>query len=518
MANHIQLTNKIIKYLVYALIVYTLFAYVPQKQLPVSDVLLMTTIIIISFVILDFLTPSDHNEGFKIIENLDGDESTEGLETSTLFEDVNDIEPENEENDDKYLNYSKPLVLKELQDQEILSSNEVDEIIKVCNDKDQCSLKLKELLNNDKLNNQQFLELHIVFGLENYEGLQDLYLQDRINREQSYLIAVAISSKSSAFIDSILKKYESDNVITKEDSQKIKNIKIVKEAENNLISDGEKYLSTIIENGSINTFDAKIIHDKCSSASLDSCSIQLNKFKKDKIITNKQAFALLKAYNKPSVDNVRLVDDGEIKGLDKTPDIGDTMKTDKLLESDKLLEQAESIAKDREKEINRLLNENQNLQNILEDKENEDTNEFKEMQKREERIKAECQVDKDNNFKQIQKLLNSKKNKNLKSLYDKNHDMNYNLYSKNETNPLGSYTSDFTNSFTHGFSHLATDKWRPPQYDNSICKIEQECNTCDNDFEGYPVELTKWDQTRKILPRDNIDVSYINEKLNEGKV
>ena len=172
MVNNIQLTNKIIKYLVYALIVYTLFAYVPQKQLPVSDVLLMTTIIIISFVILDILTPSDHNEGFKVIENLEDNENTNEntnqVDTSILFEDEDDPEPDNEENDDKYLNYSKPLVLKELQDQDILSTNEVDEIIKVCNDKDQCSLKLKELLNNEKLNNQQFLELHIVFGLENY--------------------------------------------------------------------------------------------------------------------------------------------------------------------------------------------------------------------------------------------------------------------------------------------------------------------------------------------------------------
>jgi len=33
------------------------------------------------------------------------------------------------------------------------------------------------------------------------------------------------------------------------------------------------------------------------------------------------------------------------------------------------------------------------------------------MQRKEEKIRAECQVDKDNNFKQIQKLLNSQKNK-----------------------------------------------------------------------------------------------------------
>jgi len=95
--------------------------------------------------------------------------------------------------------------------------------------------------------------------------------------------------------------------------------------------------------------------------------------------------------------------------------------------------------------------------------------------------------------------------------------MNYNIYTKEETEPLGSFTDDFTNNFTHGFSNLATNKWRPPQYDNSICKIEEKCNTCENDFEGYPVDVTNWDQTRKILPRDNININYLRDNLNGGK-
>jgi len=507
--NNIQLTNKIIKYLVYALIVYTLFAYVPQKQLPVSDVLLMTTIIICSFVLLDILTPSDNTESFDIIENLEED-----VTPSVLLEDEED--PEDPEDDSQYLNYTKPLVLKELQDQEILNDDEVEEIIKVCNDKDQCSFKLKELLNNGKVNNQQFLELHVVFGLDNFESLQDLYLQERLNREQVYLIAVAISSKSTLFLEGILKKYTSDNILTKEDSDKIINNTIEKSdsIEDKLkVSNGEKYLANMVEKGEISTLNAKIIHEKCLSPSLDSCSIQLNKFKKENIITNAQAFALLKAYNKPAIDSIKQVDDSEIKGIDRTPDIGDTMKTGQLLKDDKLLKQARSISESRQKDIDRLLKENDKLQDIIDDKESEETKLFQDIQKQEEKMNAACQKDKEENYKKIQKLLKNKRSEK----YNKNHDMNYNIYTKEETTPLGSFTDDFTNSFTHGFSNLATNKWRPPQYDNPICKIEEQCNTCNNEFEGYPVDLTNWDHTRKILPKDNININYLRDKLNGGK-
>ena len=70
MELNMQFTNKIIKYLVYALIVYTLFAYVPQKVLPSSDIFIMTGIILSSFIILDLLTPSQL-ENFDIVEGLD---------------------------------------------------------------------------------------------------------------------------------------------------------------------------------------------------------------------------------------------------------------------------------------------------------------------------------------------------------------------------------------------------------------------------------------------------------------
>lgn len=505
--NNIQITNKIIKYLVYALIVYTLFAYVPQKQLPVYDVLLMTTIIMCSFILLDVLTPSDDLESFNIIEKLDEDEVTSNI----LLEDEESEEEEDVEEDEEYLNYTKPLVLKELQDEEILNNDEVEEIIKICNNKDQCSFKLKELLNNNQLNNQQYLELHVVFGLENFESLQDIYLQERLNREQVYLIAIAISSRSSLFLKGILNKYISDNVLTKEDSDKI--ITNTKNATSALENNGEKYLANMLEKGEISPLNAKIIHEKCSSPSLDSCSIQLNKFKKENIITNEQAFALLKAYNKPSIGNIKQDTDNEIKGLDRTPDIGDTMKTEKILKDDKLLKQAKSIAESRKKEIDILLKENEKLQDIVSNKENEATIMFQNMREQEKKIDASHQQDNDDNYKKIQTLLENKRS----SKYNKNHDMNYSIYTKEETAPLGSFTDDFTNNFTHGFSNLATDKWRPPQYDNSICKIEEKCNTCENDFEGYPVDVTNWDQTRKILPRDNININYLRDKLNGGK-
>jgi hypothetical protein len=534
--NNIQLTNKIIKYLVYALIVYTLFAYVPQKKLPISDILIMTTIIICSFILLDLLTPSDEVESFDVIEKLD-DVSSSGPE----------YESDQEDESDSYINYTKPLVLKELQDKEILDADEIEEIIKVCNNKDQCSYKLKELLNNDKINNQQFLELHVVFGLDKFKVLQDLYLQERLNREQVYLIAVAISSKSFAFIDGILKKYVSDNILTKDDSNRI-----LTNIGDSTLNMQEKYLAVMIEKGEISTLNAKIINDKCFSASLDSCSIQLNKFKKDNVITNKQAFAILKSYNKPGINDLKkesvfgsISNQSEIGSLYKTPDLGEPESKPTLLQDDELLKQAKSIAFTRKAEIDKLIKENNELQLIVDeqdelktnkinnrkaeidrlieennelqlivDKQDElKTNKFNDIKNKDIQRDEEYKKQNKKNYEEIQKLLKKKTSEE----YNRNHDMSYSIYTEDELKPLGSFSKDFTNSFTHGYSNLATNKWRPPEYENSICKIEEECDTCNGEFENYPVELSNWNNTRKILPRDNININYLQDKLNDGK-
>ena len=179
--NNLKFTNQVIKYLVYGLIVYTLFSYVPQKQLPSSDIILMTTVIIVSFIILDFLTPASYEENFdQLYENLDVDT------IDNIEQENNDIseneEQENDTTDNKknensgisvsYINSNKPEILKKLQNNKVLDENEINNILKLCSDKDECNKKFLDLLNNNKINNDELLELYIAFGLNKYNTLQ----------------------------------------------------------------------------------------------------------------------------------------------------------------------------------------------------------------------------------------------------------------------------------------------------------------------------------------------------------
>lgn len=640
MELNMQFTNKIIKYLVYALIVYTLFAYVPQKVLPSSDIFIMTGIILSSFIILDLLTPSQL-ENFDIVEGLDdkvelidvvkemsqeeqiiidgtrvllklskskGVNSLENgneiildteYEFDNMYEDREDlvgigtnkqgvkmisipikimnyelvtnndnlsiimfgyktkvkfydlisekilfevigksqkiydskvlIDDEievDEEEEQEILDLSKPKILKELEDSGKLDANEVEEIIIECADTNNCNLRLKQLLNDGKINNQQLLELSVVFGLGEYAVIQELYLQERISREQMIVIAIAISSEQRSFVNSILMKYNKENIITEEDYNQI--IKLLDVDSKTDMTPGETYVAEMIKNGEITTENAKIINDKCLSASLDSCSIQVNKLEDENILSKEQANAILRGYNKPNVrDKVdendkfgAISNDSKVTSLNKANDLGDVKMKQKLLEDENMLKQAKSVAASRKEEIDKLkleseLLEKQNLelQQILDQKQEMERDLFQnrfanEVENQERMNKMHAQ-----NYEDIQNLLDKK----TSEKYDENNDMNYSIYTGDENVPLGTYSKDFNNSFNHGQSHLATFKWRPPQYDNSICKLDDHCDTCENDFEGYPVDVSKWNYTRKILPRDNINVNYLRDKLNHGK-
>ena len=112
-----------------------------------------------------------------------------------------------------------------------------------------------------------------------------------------------------------------------------------------------------------------------------------------------------------------------------------------------------------------------------------------------------------NNTK-INKKIDIETNKSIH--YDKESDMKYNIY-KNIA-PLGQYTNDFNNKFINGNDYLNTDKWRVPVYEPPLCKLD-ECDKC-NDDDDYPLNVSQWNNSRKILQRDNINIDYINDNLN----
>jgi hypothetical protein len=129
-----------------------------------------------------------------------------------------------------------------------------------------------------------------------------------------------------------------------------------------------------------------------------------------------------------------------------------------------------------------------------------------------------AKLDNDKTSKDIkQNVENNDKTKkiNIKKInksnnFDKESDMNYSIYK--DITPLGQYTADFNNKFINGNDYLNTDKWKVPVYEPPLCKLDQ-CDECNNDND-YPLSVSKWNDSRKILQRDNINIDYINDNLN----
>ena len=77
--------------------------------------------------------------------------------------------------------------------------------------------------------------------------------------------------------------------------------------------------------------------------------------------------------------------------------------------------------------------------------------------------------------------------------------------------------SENTGSFEYGYSFLPPEKWYPVPPNPPVCVTEKSCPVCPIYTEGTNVDLKEWNQSRRITPADQINVNYIQEKLNSGR-
>lgn len=431
--------NNILKYLVYTILIIVLFNYIPRNNLHTLEISTIAFLLLSSFIFLDFLSLNNNN-----IEKF-------------------------EDND-------KPQILKELENNNKITKQQSQDIIKLCTDEYKCSNKLKELLNNNIINTKQFLQLNIIFGLNNYKDIQNLLLQERLNSDNALDIAYILEIDSKLLLHTLLDKLINNKIISKDDAQilyKLKNKEDYKPSTN--------LLSNLLEQNYITPYQTYIINNKCSSTSLDSCSIQLKKLKDDKVITNSQAVNILKSFNRPSSDIFEF-DNSEFGSISNDSNLT-------------------SLNNMNYQELNNNNSNNNNSNN--------------------KKINIYDENDYNTEIKNI--LNNSKDNKikskihNVSYKYNDNNDMQYNIYKNNELHPIGKYTQDMTNKFDHNHqTYLATDKWKTPEYQEPLCKINDKCDYCDDD-ELYPVNINNFNNSRKVLQPDNINISYIDDKLNTGK-
>jgi hypothetical protein len=103
-----------------------------------------------------------------------------------------------------------------------------------------------------------------------------------------------------------------------------------------------------------------------------------------------------------------------------------------------------------------------------------------------------------------------------------NGDMKYSELTPKEHEQLGTYDKTFNNRWDNDYVLLNTDKWKPAithqTYRDRARNIAtgQLCTVSPVLTSGYPVRLKEFDLARKVLPPDNINIDFINEKLKTG--
>lgn len=74
-----------------------------------------------------------------------------------------------------------------------------------------------------------------------------------------------------------------------------------------------------------------------------------------------------------------------------------------------------------------------------------------------------------------------------------------------------------TSLYEHGYTFLPPEKWYPQPPNPPVCVTNNRCPVCPLYTSGSPVDIKEWHSSRRVTPPDNINVKYINDKLNSGK-
>lgn len=108
-------------------------------------------------------------------------------------------------------------------------------------------------------------------------------------------------------------------------------------------------------------------------------------------------------------------------------------------------------------------------------------------------------------------------------MFDDNYPYTGNYDNNNKTNSEMQYSDlnhlpvsqDYKSTdYEYGYSYIPPERWyghvaRPP-----VCVTSKKCEVMPIYTNGTPIDVKEFDSSRKIMPPANINVKYINEKLN----
>ena len=449
--------NKILKYLVYSIIIVLLLEYTPQKQLPESDIIFMIFTLLLSSIILDVISDKNYFEYF-----------TQNIKKKKSKNNKSEIE-NSQSNDESEIENSQSNEQQETDEDDQLDTDdeETDEDDELDTDDEEPEIeesKIIKVLKNKISNNEiELLEKNCIEEKKCLNIIKQLFDNNKINQNQMTLLKINYGITHLKNLQSFYQQERLDDDILIEISNMIdtKSLLLVNEIldyyiSKNLLSSSDK--SNIMKN-----LDLNDDHNLGRSY-------------------------LINLYSKINKNDISKID------IECSSDSIDRCSI--LLNK---LKNKNSITEEMHNEILKLYNkpgfidttfENNKYAKLDKTKSTQQNNDTKQ-NKKQENNKIDIKINKSNKF-------------------DKESDMNYNIY-KN-IDPIGKYTDDFNNKFINGNDYLNTDKWRVPVYEPPLCKLE-ECDECNEDND-YPLNVSQWNNSRKILHRDNINIDYINDNLN----
>jgi hypothetical protein len=88
-------------------------------------------------------------------------------------------------------------------------------------------------------------------------------------------------------------------------------------------------------------------------------------------------------------------------------------------------------------------------------------------------------------------------------------------YTDYNTLPIGAKIDTKVDDFSYSF--LPPDRWYPIPPHPPVCVAEKQCPVCPMNTTGTVASLKEWGEVSRVTPGDQVNSTYINEKLNSGR-
>ena len=281
--------------------------------------------------------------------NEDEDVNNEDVDVDNEDEDE-DVDVDNEEINNKYQserdskgNQNNPpknqesqkvLSKKQEKSQKIISSlkkllpnisdNELININNICKNKDQCRNKINELVVSGSLSNEEKLKLSIMYGLDEYSELGELFNTKKLNSNQIIEIGnVCNKNIPSSMCNSVLNKYTENGILNQD---QVDNILINTQSfQSGNLQDNE-LVNELLQTGNFTSNESAKVHQGCSLNNSQNCVQVLKQIKDNGKITELQMKQILKSYKMDTVQ----ISNTNFGSISNESELGSVNKSEKL--------------------------------------------------------------------------------------------------------------------------------------------------------------------------------------------